>query len=220
MNLIKLDNLKKMSEIPSQQLPNQPTSPGVNWRNVLVGAVIGAVLVGIGVLAFYLYQGSTEEITPTQPTTTKTATPSAKTSTVMVKTDKAVYQKKETIKITVRDNLNKSILYYNPFWHIEGYEDRSDFQIPTVVTTVNGKEVCDLILYERWLGELKPDSEIHDEWDQKICPIGEGKGPFEPKFIEKGVLKIGFIYGLETSSDDSLTIKDPKTIYSNIFTIK
>jgi hypothetical protein len=209
-----------MAEIPSQQLPNQPTPLGINWKNILVGAVIGAIVVGIGVFAFYLYQGSTEKNTPTQPTTAKTATPSAKTSTVMVKTDKAVYQEREAIKITVRTNLNKPVFYYNPFWHLKEYESEPDIQIPTEVSTVNGRETCGVILYERWLGELKPGKEINDEWDQWICPLGKGKGPFEAELIENGKYSIGFTYGEETRSDDAFTIKDPKTTYSNIFTIK
>ena len=73
-----------MAELPVQP-QSQPTKQGINWKNILIGVVIGAVLVGVGVLVFYLYQGSSEEATPT--TTPKTSTPSAKTSTPSAQKD-------------------------------------------------------------------------------------------------------------------------------------
>ncbi len=65
-----------MAEVPIQP---KPTSQGINWKNIFIGAIIGALLVGVGVLIFYLYQGSSEEFIPT--TTPDTSTPSAKIST-------------------------------------------------------------------------------------------------------------------------------------------
>lgn len=137
-----------------------------------------------------------------------------------ITTDKTEYSRGETVKITVRNNLTKSIWHYSPFWHLKEYEDKPGFQIPTDTTLEEGKEVCYLILYERYLGELKPNSEIHDEWDQKICPLGEGKGPFEPRPIEKGTYQLVFSYGVDKSIRDPYEVADPKTIYSNEFTIK
>ena len=62
-----------MPEIPTQP---QPTSnqKALNWKRITVIAVIGAVVIGLGVLIFLLLQPKEE----TTPVTTKKATPSAK----------------------------------------------------------------------------------------------------------------------------------------------
>lgn len=58
-----------MPEVSTQPNTNQPTPQGMNWKNIIIAAVIGGLVVGAGALAFYLYQGSTEETTPTTATT-------------------------------------------------------------------------------------------------------------------------------------------------------
>jgi hypothetical protein len=81
-----------MAEVPVQP---QPTKQGIDWKNILIGAIIGVVLVGIiGGLVFYLYQSNSEETTPTQTTTTKTSTPSSQPTTE--KTTKEVKPKVST----------------------------------------------------------------------------------------------------------------------------
>lgn len=93
-----------MAEVPTQP-QSQPTTQGINWKNILIGAVIGVVVVGIiGALVFYLYQGSSEETTPT--TTPKTSTPSAKTSTPEAKKDETA-----DWKIYTNDTFDYSIKY-------------------------------------------------------------------------------------------------------------
>jgi hypothetical protein len=67
-----------MAEVPVQP---QPTSKGINWKTIFIGAVIVGLVVGIGALGFYLYQSQTKEKTSTQVTTPKTATDSAKLAT-------------------------------------------------------------------------------------------------------------------------------------------
>lgn len=64
----------------------QPTNPtpnpsqGINWKNIIIGVIIGAVLLGGGgYLAYNAYQPKKEEPAQTPTTTTKTATPSTTT---------------------------------------------------------------------------------------------------------------------------------------------
>ncbi len=73
-----------MPEIPTQP-QTTPEGKPINWKNILIGAVIGGVLVGVGVLIFYLYQSNSEETTPT--TTPKTLTTSAKIATPSAEKD-------------------------------------------------------------------------------------------------------------------------------------
>ncbi len=63
-----------MPEIPTQSNPNQQMSQGINWKNILIGVVVGATLVGGGFLVYNAYQAKPKESTPT---TTKTSTSSA-----------------------------------------------------------------------------------------------------------------------------------------------
>ncbi len=74
-----------MAEVPIQPQTNKQ---GINWKNILIGAVIGFLVVGvIGALVFYLYRSDSEETTPT--TTSKTSTPSAKKATSSAEKDEA-----------------------------------------------------------------------------------------------------------------------------------
>src|SRR3989344_2950632 len=62
--------------------PSSTPSPKViNWKTILIGVVIGAVLFGGGgYLVYNAYQPKKEEPVQTTTTTPKTATPSAKTT--------------------------------------------------------------------------------------------------------------------------------------------
>jgi hypothetical protein len=84
-----------MPEIPtdSQTTPKQK----LNWKKILTGVLIVAVLIGLGALVFLLLQrGST---TTTQVTTSKTSSPSAKTPTPSTEEDETAdwktYENKE-----------------------------------------------------------------------------------------------------------------------------
>ena len=57
-------------------MPGNSEQKKIDWKSVLIGAVIGAILVGLAVLIFLLLQPKSEETTPT--TVPKTATTSAK----------------------------------------------------------------------------------------------------------------------------------------------
>lgn len=71
-----------MPNISTQPQPTSDQQP-FNWKKVLVVVVIGAVLIGLGVIIFLLLQPKPEQPTPT----TKKATPSAKVSTPSAKKD-------------------------------------------------------------------------------------------------------------------------------------
>ena len=73
-----------MAEVPVQP---QPTSKGINWKTILIGAVIGGLVIVIGALGFYLYQGQSGETTSTQVTTPKKATDSSKQDTPTAEKD-------------------------------------------------------------------------------------------------------------------------------------
>jgi hypothetical protein len=103
-----------MAEAPVQP---KPTSQGINWKNILIGAVIGAALVGVGLLIFYLYQGSSEETTTT---TTKTSTPSAKTATPSAEKDETANWK------TYKNEQAQFALDYPPDWVVSARKKLAD----------------------------------------------------------------------------------------------
>ncbi len=66
-------------------MENEQNKPkGINWKNILIGVVIGVVLIGLGVLIFLILQPKPE---PTTTVTTKKATPAAKISTPSAEKD-------------------------------------------------------------------------------------------------------------------------------------
>jgi hypothetical protein len=56
-------------------MPENSADKKINWKNVLIGAVVGAILIGLGVLIFLLLQPKPEQpaILPTPKTTTTSA---------------------------------------------------------------------------------------------------------------------------------------------------
>jgi len=66
---------------------NSANQKEINWKSVLIGVIIGAILIGLGVLIYLLLQPKPEEITPA--TTPKTATTSAKKDGTTKETTKA-----------------------------------------------------------------------------------------------------------------------------------
>ena len=104
-----------MSEIPAQ---SQPTSnhKSINWRNIIIGTVIGAILVGLGVFVFLILQPKPET---TSTVTTKKATPSATTATPSAKKD-------ETADWKTYSSKNYSINYPKD-WLSRGCEGNVSF---------------------------------------------------------------------------------------------
>lgn len=145
-------------------------------------------------------------------------------------TNKTEYGQGETIKITVRNGLDRSIWWYQVgprIWGLERFvnnewENLGEKIYYDLPIQEEGKDVCYTRLYERMLAELKPSSEIQKEWNQKICLFDGKEEPFEPEFIGEGTYRFIFNYGLllETPDEDFSEILDEKIIYSKEFKIK
>ena len=116
-----------MAEVPVQP---QPTPQGINWKTILIGAVIGGLVIVVGALGFYLYQGQSEETTSTQVTTPKTSTDSAKQATPSAKKDGAANWK------VVTSNLVKVKFKVPPEWEVKETEgiDSNGEKINIIVT--------------------------------------------------------------------------------------
>lgn len=151
---------------------------------------------------------------------------------ISVSVDKSEYEQGEIIRIVVNNGSNKSILYSGSgerFWDIEyfkdnkwinpEYEQGGGFQL----TEKNTGDDCYIALFERsWPEELSSQLNLTAQWNQKICPFGT-EGPDKPKivrYIESGRYRLAFGYGFEISGNDPFRISEPKTVYSDEFTIK
>jgi hypothetical protein len=130
--------------------------------------------------------------------------------------DKREYEQSETIKIIVRNGLDKSIWYMDlgcyPWWKIEKREGDTWKSIDVLLPTLReyGEECVAClppISIEEVSKELKSKSEISDIWDLRKCNGAIG-------FIEPGIYRFSFSYGF---SKDSI---NEKKIYSHEFTIK
>lgn len=127
---------------------------------------------------------------------------------VSVVTDKTEYEQGETIKITIKNDLNKSIWYVKKLcppsccnlykWENNEWKNLGD-PMPCVQLTPppSGKS------YHFEADELKPEENITKQWNMKIAT----------SFAESGKYRFSFYYGL---SKESYT---EKTIYSNEFRI-
>lgn len=153
-------------------------------------------------------------------------------SGVIISTDKAKYNKGETIKIAVNNKLDTLILYSgggDRFWSVEYFKDNkwtdSDneedggFQL----TEKNIGDACSIALYERTSPiELKTELSLFGVWNQKICPF-ESMSPDKPRivrYIESGQYRLAFIYGSGISESDHYRLSGSKTVYSNSFIIE
>jgi len=162
-----------------------------------------------------------------------------KETQVIITTDKTEYDQGETIKISVKNNLDKPIWYrrqipleFPPFWELEKFEENKwktvYFYLPV---QEKEKEICILRFHERptwYIDELKPNSKISYQWNQKVC-IGDKDNGSEPEFIQKGRYRFAFRFGLrkihlsnyqEEPWKGKEDLMDTKIIYSNEFIIK
>lgn len=92
-------------------MENEQSKPKViNWKNILIGIAIGAVLIGVGVGVFLLLQPKPE---PTSTEPIKVSTPSAKQATPSADTATPSAQKDETAdwKVYTNKTLGFSIKY-------------------------------------------------------------------------------------------------------------
>lgn len=91
-----------MPEIPTQPQPT-PNQKSINWKGILIVVVIGAIIIGLGVFIFLIFQPKPET---TSTVTTKKATPSAKIATPSAEKDETADW--DTYKNT---NYNYSLKY-------------------------------------------------------------------------------------------------------------
>jgi hypothetical protein len=144
---------------------------------------------------------------------------------VTITTDKTEYDPGDTVVITARNGLDKSIWGFNscggrPFWGLqkltEGVWKSLDFTLP-----LQKKDwECIMTLCERpEPRELKPKLEIKDEWHSVFfCEFINEKGVLldKPKesIIEKGAYRLVLSYALGENSINK------EIVYSDDFTIK
>ncbi|MDP2720828.1 MAG: hypothetical protein Q8O75_02710 [bacterium] len=73
------ENVASPQTNPPPAPPGSQTSSGINWKNIIIGVVIGAVLFGGGGYLVYNAYQPKEEPAQNATTTTKTSTPSSTT---------------------------------------------------------------------------------------------------------------------------------------------
>ncbi len=130
-----------MPEIPTQPQPASEKK-SINWKNIIIGIVVGAILVGLGVLIFLILQPKPTETTQTP---TKKATPSANISTPSAKKDETA-----SWKVVENDVLGYSIKYPKG-WSVlrcknsasDNYNDsETQFSHPEYSKVLAGADVC------------------------------------------------------------------------------
>lgn len=142
---------------------------------------------------------------------------------VVVVTDKTEYIQGDMVKISVKNSLDKSVWYLDldcyPWWKLERKRNETWelLRILPPILTKYGEHCISACPppqepIEELIKELKPGSEISDNWNLKNCEIIEGK--LNIKFIEPGTYRFFFSYGLSKDSWNE------KKSYSNEFIIK
>jgi hypothetical protein len=128
---------------------------------------------------------------------------------VAIITDRTEYEQGEMVKIIIKNNLDRSIWYWDrPVFGIEGFSQNEKWKKIEKYDAC----ACDPHCYYEAPGllELKPGGEISDYWGQKIdC---------EENFVSEGKYRASFAYYDPLDRTD-LT-KNVFTIDSNEFTIK
>ncbi|AKB43798.1 MULTISPECIES: hypothetical protein [Methanosarcina] len=197
-------------------------------KKVVILGILQMILLG----AFLLSSGCSSS---TESTTTSSST----SQSISMITDKTQYVHGEMVKLKVTNNLDDPIWYIGypqrdlVFWEIEKSQSNGwqsvDFRLPVIE---EGKEVCQVILYERPIGdvtELKPHSDLLYEWNQQICSLKTVTEPFEPEIIKRGKYRFVFHYSLFTVKSENvenepwkrpIDLGETKTIYSNEFVLK
>jgi len=159
----------------------------------------------------------------------ETSTDKKDGSGIVISTDKTEYAENDTIRIIVKNDSDKDILYYNNenrFWNIKYFEKGkwiylddnkgSDFQLTYEATG----GACQIALYERSFPiKFEAGQELSDEWNQNICLTNLSEaGTIER--IAKGRYRLAFTYGTQITDEDTFALTDAKEIYSNEFLIK
>lgn len=145
------------------------------------------------------------------------------TREVVLTTDKKEYSQGEIIKVSLRNNSDKSILYLDPkigpcgsgpyWWGLQKFEKDSWQELRIIRPGGIKKTECRICLreytpIEMFVREAQAGSEMFDNWNLKNC-----KGT-TLSFIGSGNYRLTFTYGLSKDSWEE------KIVYSNEFTIK
>jgi len=163
----------------------------------------------------------------------------AETSSISIATDKTRYARGEMIKLVVANSLDIPIWYIGyphpdlVFWTIERAKDdgwrRLGFRLPLIV---EGREVCQIAMYERPIGvvmELRPHSDLLYEWNQKICLLKIVTESTESEMLESGRYRFVLRYSLDTVKSEDLETEpwkrpielgEIKVVYSNEFILE
>jgi len=196
-------------------------------RNITQGGIVRSVSprLIIGLFITLLLLGSCSPATP---------------PSITMATDKMQYVWGDIVKLEVKNSLDISIWYLSypqqrdlVFWELERAQDRGwenlDFRLPLIE---EGNEVCRMILYEQPIGvvaELKPNSHLLYEWNQRICPLKGVTEAFEPELIERGRYRFALSYSLNTVKSTGIETEpwirpidlgETKVVYSNEFVLE
>lgn len=140
---------------------------------------------------------------------------------VTITTDKTEYKQGEVIKITVMNNSDRSIWYYDsgcyPWWELEAKEGRNwqSKKITPPILTKFGEECISCPPpknLEELIFEMKPKFKISNTWNLRNCEIISGK--LNLVSIKPGAYRVSFCYGFTKDSYRE------KIIYSNEFIVK
>ncbi len=189
-----------MPEVPTQP---QPTSnqKSINWKRILIIAVIGAVVIGVGVLIFLIIQQKEETTTPP-----KTPTPST-SDKVGVTTNKTEYKQGEEAQIRIKNISSEVRTVYRFDFGIERFERRHWSMVRVNVCGCPGVACEAPESYS-----LEPGETHEIMWDQeeRTCEYDDESG-FKNKSASTGKYR-AYIY---LSSGSTM-----KKMYSNEFRIK
>src|SRR4030042_1663331 len=148
----------------------------INWKNILIGVLIGAVLIIIVVIAFWYF--TRPKGTTTSPTTTKTATPSAKNDET---TGWKTYQDKDCgFQVKYPTDFNEyasegGVTFESKKW--EGYEGHHSYiSVAAEETNLSALE---------WLDRHKIYGPIVREPDGKVYVYSGAGGERTKALVEK-----------------------------------
>jgi len=163
----------------------------------------------------------------------------AETSSISMATDKKHYFRGEMIKLLVTNNLDTPIWYIGypqpelVFWKIERAKDdgwlKLGFRLPLIEEDT---EVCRITMYERPIGvamELRPNSDLLYEWNQKMCLIKILTESVEPETLKPGRYRFLMRYSFYTVKSENvetqpwkrpIDLGEIEAVYSNEFILE
>ncbi|OQX87019.1 MAG: hypothetical protein B6D55_04520 [Candidatus Omnitrophica bacterium 4484_70.2] len=153
---------------------------------------------------------------------------------VIIKTDKTEYEQGEIIIITIKNNLDKTIVFKTDcfpeygslgLWEIERKE-KERWKKVKMLLPLEGECLPGYFGIAPCIEKMKPQSEFHQEWNQKIC-LFNGNGSLfseKPILLQEGTYRLVFTYSDKFRKDEytltGIEIINPRKIYSNEFIIK